>query len=51
MYTYIYIYVLVLSLWITHILWSARTQVVQDCLCEGVESCIIDSELVAFDQD
>lgn len=26
-------------------------KVVQDCLCEGVESCIIDSELVAFDQE
>ena len=26
-------------------------KVVQDCLCEGVESCIIDSELVAFEQE
>jgi len=25
-------------------------QVVKDCLCEGIESCIIDAELVAFDQ-
>merc|ERR1719265_3056551 len=25
-------------------------KVIQDTLCEGVESCIIDSELVAYDQ-